>query len=656
VVALWAWLLACGGALDGAPGADAPDPVDAEDALVARRVRLLTREEYRNTVTALLPQLGAATCEQDADCNLEDQSCDAGVCAADPCARHTFVWRAGGVQGAEVVVAGSFNGWAPTASAGALPMAWVPEQGLYYAKATLTDAAHSYKFVVDGSRWLADPANPQTTPDGFGGQNSVVVAACAGAAPPDDGAFDPTAGWLPESRPAEFAFDNHAEAGLVSADRADAYLTAAAAIAARVVPDAAAADAWLGCRADDDACLSSWIASFGARAWRRPLSAEEVLRLQGYALAEPDRGQGVSVALQVLLASPSFLYRPEVGAPQGDRYVLDGVEASSALSYFLWGAPPDDALEADALAGALATGEGREAAARRMWSDPRARQTVRRFALAWLGVEPLATVAKSSAMFPAFDEALRAAMREETADFVEAVVFDGGGRFDDLLTARWTVADAPLRALYGLPSGEGRVDLPAERAGVLGHASILAVQAHSDQTSPIRRGLFVRQRLLCEQFAPPPAAAGGVPDVDPSATTRERFAQHSADPACATCHRFIDPLGFGFEAFDALGAHRTTEHGLPIDASGELRDVEGQGSGTSAPFASLPELGAALAASEAAPACFVAQVVRFALGADVRPDDPRLAALQARFQASGHDVEDLWVAVAGSSLFVERAP
>jgi hypothetical protein len=633
----------------------APDPIDAGDAVVARRVRLLTREEYRNTVAEILPQLGAATCEGDADCNLEAQSCDAGVCAADPCARHTFVWRAGSAQGGEVVVAGSFNGWAPTASAGALRMTWVPEQGLYYAKATLPDATHSYKFVVDGVRWLADPGNPQTTPDGFGGQNSVFIASCAGAAPPDDGAFDPTAGWLPASRPAEFPFDNHAESGLVHADRADAYLAAAAQIAARVVPDGAAADAWLGCPAGDPACLSAWISSFGARAWRRPLSAEEVARLEGYALAEPDRAQGVSVALQVMLASPSFLYRSEIGAPRGDRYVLDDVEVASALSYFLWGGPPDEALSADARAGALATGEGREAAARRMASDPRARAAVRRFALAWLGVEPLATVAKSDAMFPAFDEALRAAMREETADFVEAVVF-GGGRFLDLLTARWTVADAPLRALYGLPAGEGRVDLPAERAGVLGHASILAVQAHSDQTSPIRRGLFVRQRLLCESFAPPPAAAGGVPDVDPSATTRERFAQHAADPACATCHRFIDPLGFGFEAFDAVGAHRTTEHGLPIDASGELRDVEGQGSGTTTPFASLPELGDALAASEAAPACFVAQVVRFALGADVRVDDPRLASLQARFEASGGDILDLWVAVAGSDLLVERAP
>jgi hypothetical protein len=656
LVALWMWLWACGGALDGADGPRAPDAVEAGDALVARRVRLLTREEYRNTVTALLPALASTSCEVDADCNLAAQSCDAGVCVADPCSRHTFLWRAGSAQGDEVVVAGSFNGWAPTASAGGLRMTWVPEQGLYYAKSTLADAAHSYKFVVDGTRWLADPSNPQTTPDGYGGQNSVFVASCAGAAPPEDGVFDPTAGWLPESRPSGFFFDNHAEAGLVSTDRADAYLAAAAAIAARVVPDAAAADALLGCPAGDAACLSAWIGSFGARAWRRPLATEEVDRLVGYALSEADRGHGVSVALQILLASPSWLYRTEMGVPQGDRYVLDAVETSSALSYFLWSGPPDAALEADARAGALGTSEGREAAARRMWVDGRARATVRRFALAWLGVEPLATIAKSEGMYPGFDEALRASMEQETADFVEAVVFDGGGRFEDLLTAGWTVAGDPVRALYGLPAGEGRVDLPPERAGVLGHASILAVNAHSDQTSPIRRGLFVRQRLLCETFPPPPAAAGGVPDVDPTATTRERFAQHSADPACASCHRFIDPLGFGFEAFDAVGASRTTENGLSIDASGELRDVEGQGSGTSAPFASLPELGAALAASEAAPACFVAQVVRFALGAEVRPDDPRLAPLQARFEASGHDIADLWVAVAGSPLLVERAP
>jgi hypothetical protein len=178
-------------------------------------------------------------------------------------------------------------------------------------------------------------------------------------------------------------------------------------------------------------------------------------------------------------------------------------------------------------------------------------------------------------------------MADETRDFVSSVIFDGGA-FEDLFVADRTAAAPRLRAFYGADDAgllpEGR------RAGLLAHGSVLATYAHSDQTSPVRRGLFVRTRLLCQTFGVPPANAGGIPEIDPDATTRERFEQHSSDPTCASCHRYIDPVGFGFERFDAMARYRTEEHGLPIDASGVVTSPEALGTDGLFEFESLPEL------------------------------------------------------------------
>jgi hypothetical protein len=290
-----------------------------------------------------------------------------------------------------------------------------------------------------------------------------------------------------------------------------------------------------------------------------------------------------------------------------------------------------------------------------MLDDPRADVFLGRFVTQWLGLEPVGIADRSEALYGPIDGALRAQMvGETTAVFAELV--RTGGTLADLYTADWTIAGPSVRALYGLPPGDGRVTLPPERAGVLGHASLLFATSHSDQTSPIRRGLMVRTRLLCETFPAPPPTAGGVPDVDPTATTRERFAQHTDNPACASCHDYIDGLGFGFEHFDAVGAWRETENGAPIDATGSLRDVEGRGTETEATFESIAQLGAALAASEAAPRCLTAQVVRYALGVEVEVDDRRLDGVVAAFAASGYELRALVLALAESDLMVERAP
>jgi len=347
--------------------------------------------------------------------------------------------------------------------------------------------------------------------------------------------------------------------------------------------------------------LDSEIEELGLRAWRRPMSASEISR---YTTLEAEYGR--EVAIQALLASPHFWYRPEIGGSNGR---LSGYETASALSYFFWSTMPDEELLAAAASGELDTVEGVEGQARRLLADPRSGEGIAAFSEQWLGIDGLSTATTE------LDPATRDALIEETGRFVAEVVASGGS-YADLVSADWTVADSYVGRHYGIeePEDWSVIELPGERSGLLGQGSILAATSHSDQTSPVRRGLFVRERLVCTEFGPPPADAGGVPDVDPTASTRERFEQHSADPACSGCHDLIDPVGFGFEHFDEVGAWRETDEGHAIDAAGVVHDLDE--TGTSHAFETLPELGALLAGSSTAPSCAADQLASYAVGTE----------------------------------------
>jgi hypothetical protein len=616
-----------------------------------RQVRLLTRREYANSLTDLLGASPAKACQSNADCALTTESCVNGGCATDACGTVTFLWRAGSRRPRSVHVAGSFNAWAATVSAGGWALSPVAGSDAWVAKRALPAGAHSYKFVVDG-QWLTDEGNPARAPDGFGGQNSLVtVPACGGGASPS-GTEDFARGLPLESRPKGYAFDNGAEAGLATSTHVEAWLTHGATLAARVTPP---------CRptgADRRPCAEQFVRQFGRRAYRRPLEAAEVSRFVALVTGADDFDAGVRAVVASMVSSPFFLYRFELGERQADgSYRLSPFEVASALSYALWRSLPDDALLDAAQAGRLATRDDVAREARRLVDHPRARETVRAFASQWLGLERLATVDKAPALFPAFTPALREAMQRETPAFVEHVLFDGSGRFDELLTARTSFVEGPLASLYGLPAAPAGVrDLgPARAAGLLSHAGLLSAYAHSDQTSPVKRGVFVREQLLCQHFPPPPANAGGVPRVDPTATTRERFRQHAADPSCRGCHQYIDEVGFGFEGFDALGAVRTLEAGAPIDTTGELRDVERFGAGTTIRFATLPELGAALAQSRRAKACFATTVFRYTRGrVESEAERCTVEALAERFIASGGDLKTVLVDALADERFLSR--
>jgi mono/diheme cytochrome c family protein len=660
----------------------APPPDCATDSpsSAPRALRLLTRREYRNTVRDLLRLGGAssgpaggAACEALADCDAARASCVDAVCIDDACEVHTFLFDAASAGRAPttVHVAGSFNGWPGTVAAGGWPLTYDAALQRWVLKHVIPDGDHSYKLVIDEREWLPDPGNPDRAPDGFGGENSVLRQACAGAAPGGSGAgVDENALAVelaaltrdlpPETRPRGFGFEAHASAGLGTPTHVEASLVAAQSVAAKVKAQPARFAPCLGA-AD---CPEQFLGDFGRRAFRRPLTPDEISRYATLWRAQPTDADGLDATVSALLVSPGFLYRSELGEETSPGvFRLTPWETAGALSYAFWATMPDDALFEAAATGGLDTPIGIAAQAERLLADPRAREQIGAFALQWLGVEGLSTREKRPDLFPTWSPALAESMLEETRRFVVAAVFEDDARFASLLTGTHTFVDARLAALYGLAGDYGatfeRADVSGlaggARAGVLGHASMLATTAHSDQTSPIRRGLFVRERLLCTVFGTPPADAGGVPDVDPQATTRERFRQHTAEERCAACHRYIDDLGFGFEQFDAVGAFRETEAGRPIDHRGNLNDVEGLGTGTDGPYETLPALGALLAESERAEACFATQVWRFHRGRLEAPADTcELEEVQATFRASGGDVRALLVALTQTPAFSTR--
>jgi hypothetical protein len=247
-------------------------------------------------------------------------------------------------------------------------------------------------------------------------------------------------------------------------------------------------------------------------------------------------------------------------------------------------------------------------------------------------------------------------MRQEARAFVDDVIWNGDGTIDALFTAPYTFANATLAQYYGLPavSGSGFIKVPldgSQRGGVLTQGGLMSLLAKSNQTSPIHRGKFVREQVFCQILQPPPPDLEiKPPELSSTLTTRERFAQHSADDACSGCHQLTDPIGLGFETFDGAGKFRDTENGQPVDASGEIFGTDVAGA-----FTGPIELGQKLAASETARACVTTQWFRYGYGrAETDADGCSMKALNEKFAGSGYRVLDLVAALAATDAFRYR--
>jgi mono/diheme cytochrome c family protein len=329
-------------------------------------------------------------------------------------------------------------------------------------------------------------------------------------------------------------------------------------------------------------CARELLARFAGRAFRRPATDEEVERLVAFVTRAEQDGdrfeRGIQLAVQAILISPQFLFRVELD-PTGEASEaarpLNDYELAARLSYFLWSSMPDEELFGLARQGTLHADATLEAQARRMLEDPKARALVEDFAGQWLQIRNLKTVTPDRTRFPAFDEPLRAAMLQETELFFETIVREDRGILD-LLDADDTFLNERLARHYGIAGVKGdqfrRVTLKDHRrGGVLTQASVLTVTSNPTRTSPVKRGKWILEQIL---GAPPPPPPPDVPELKDETqraeSLRQRMEQHRANPSCASCHARMDPLGFGLENYDAVGAWRDRDDSFPIDASGTL--------------------------------------------------------------------------------------
>ena len=338
--------------------------------------------------------------------------------------------------------------------------------------------------------------------------------------------------------------------------------------------------------------VGSWIRTFGLRAFRRPLSADELETYRALFEAGPelvgsgdDFGDGVQVVITAMLQSPYFLYRIEESTealPDG-RIFLSDYEVASKLSYALWNTMPDADLFEAAAAERLRSTADLRTQALRMLEDPRASAMVNDFHRQLLGLDTYENIYKDPNTYPAYTPEMNAWMQTEAAMFTHEMVFGGHG-VHALFTAPWTYANAELAAVYGAgpvvdpdADGFGRVDLdPAQRAGLLTQLGFLAVHADLHTESSIHRGVFVNLAMLCVDLPSPPDNIEPLPPPTGAMTNRELIESHTGDGTCgAGCHsNLINPPGFAFEHYDALGQYREQDHGLPVDASGSFSSGE----------------------------------------------------------------------------------
>jgi hypothetical protein len=326
------------------------------------------------------------------------------------------------------------------------------------------------------------------------------------------------------------------------------------------------------------------LARLSSRAFRRPVSPQELAGLTELALSLQADGESfessIQVAVQAILISPKFLFRvepPRDGAPAEQLRDLDDFELATRLSYFLWSSMPDDELLKLAWNKQLRQPAQLRAQIKRMIDDPKSNALVENFAGQWLTLRKLDNFQPDPTLFPQWNDSIKALAKRETLTFFAGVMRDDLNVVN-LLDADFTYLNQELADYYGVRNVRGdnfrKVSLAdTERAGLLTHASILAVTSNPTRTSPVKRGKWILDNLLA---TPPPPAPPGVPELKDkgqlTGTLRQRMEQHRVDPACAGCHKLMDPLGFALESYDAVGKFRELDEGVAIDASGILPD------------------------------------------------------------------------------------
>ncbi|HET9425377.1 MAG TPA: DUF1592 domain-containing protein [Gemmatimonadaceae bacterium] len=419
-------------------------------------------------------------------------------------------------------------------------------------------------------------------------------------------------------------------------------------------------------KAEEKPCADRIIAGIGGAAYRRPVTPAEVKTLSGFYDQGAKEGgfeTGVRTALEAILASPHFIFRfeelPENAKP-GERHPISDVDLASRLSFFLWGAPPDETLIALAKRGRLSDPAVLRSQTKRMLADDRADALGSRFASQWLRLPDIEKVHPDALQYPDFHEQLADDMREETQQFFMHLVRENRSVLD-LYSADYTYLNEALANHYGIRGVVGRefrrVQYPDDRrSGLFGHASILTLTSHANRTSPVLRGKWVMEVMLGVTPPPPPP---DVPDIDKVAehkegrvlTTRERMEEHRSNPACTSCHLYMDPIGLALDNFDVTGRWRIKENGNPLDTRGMLYD------GT--PVSNVAELKKGLMTKRVSMVrAFTQNLLAYSIGRRVEHYDmPAVRKIVNDAEAGGYRMQDFITGVVLSDAFrMKRVP
>jgi Protein of unknown function (DUF1592)/Protein of unknown function (DUF1588)/Protein of unknown function (DUF1587)/Protein of unknown function (DUF1595)/Protein of unknown function (DUF1585) len=407
-----------------------------------------------------------------------------------------------------------------------------------------------------------------------------------------------------------------------------------------------------------EACASQTLGAFARRAFRRTVTAEDTKEFMAPFLASAKAGdtfdESLSLSMRAILTSPYFLFRIEdAGGPGLQGTPVSQLALASRLSYFLWSSMPDEALLSAAEAGKLGTREEIEAQAVRMMADPKAQALFETFATEWL-LAKQSGIAPDKALYPGFDDALKASMVGETRAFITSFLLTDRP-VSEMLTAKDSYLDSRLATFYGLPApsapGFSRVEFPGSspRIGLLTQGLFLSMTAIAKRGSPSRRGTWVLSNLMCsEPPPPPPDAPTDLPAARPNETVRQMLETVGTNAKCGGCHKTIDPIGLGLENFDAVGAFRDKDNGAAVDASGTLPDGQ--------KFTGVEQLAKLLTADTRFNACAATKLFEFATGKEILPSEKeRVAGLGKAMNGAGNKLRALTLRLVNDVAFRNRA-
>lgn len=454
--------------------------------------------------------------------------------------------------------------------------------------------------------------------------------------------------------PPNGSFSNNERALTVTPNLRLDYQRAAEELSQRVARDPAAL-----ARIFPGTDAAEFIAVFGRHVFRRELGADEQARYRALFDAAPSvfesgdaRADGAQLVIEAMLQSPHFLYRTELG---DDGAALSGFEVAAKLSFLLRNTTPNDELLDAAASGMLDTPAGVAAMARELLDSPAAAETLQRFHGQLFGLDRYLSIAKDSEKFPQHSESINPALARAEELFLDRLFRDGMG-LEALLTSTLAYANAELAPFYGVEVSGAElreVELGPDRPGLFTRLGFLAYNGTLRDPDSIHRGVEINRTMMCSSLSPPPGIIPALPVVQPGQTNRERVNAHTGPGTCGSgCHTtIINPIGFAFENFDAMGQVRDTDNGKPVDTSSEYDFGDGL-----VPFDGAAELMPLLAASPRAHACYARHLAEFGLGRDIDElDEALIDDLQRKSVLDGESIEELFMAVVASPAFGQRS-